>query len=153
MKNIIFNKYFLFTARIFLGTIFIFSGIEKISDPHLFAESISNYRIFTDILANLSAVILPWLELASGLLLFFGLRTKENSSLILFLLIIFNVLILSAMARGLDIDCGCFGTARAQKAGLQKIIENLILIILGIPLLFRESNFLSLNNNDTKTNK
>ncbi len=152
MKTLILNKYFLFAVRVFLGIIFVFSGIEKISNPQLFAESISNYRIFSEFIINLIAVILPWFELVAGLLLMFGLRTKENSLIILFLLIIFNVLILIAITRGLDIDCGCFGTVRAQKVGLQKILENLFLIILSVPLLFRESKFLSMKNYDRTEN-
>ena len=44
---------------------------------------------------------------------------------------IFNILVLSALIRGLDIDCGCFGTRHVEKVGFQKIGENFLLMIIG----------------------
>lgn len=148
MKKIFFNNYFLLASRIILGMIFIFSGAEKISGSAAFAEAVSNYRMFPLVVVNLTAVVIPWLELISGLLLVFGIATKENGYIILFLLVIFNILIFIALARGLNIDCGCFGTARAEQIGISKILENLILTVIGIPLLFRESTLFSLNKHD-----
>ena len=41
------------------------------------------------------------------------------------LLVIFIVAIIISLFRGLDINCGCFGTVDGAKVGLQKILENI----------------------------
>ncbi len=139
MKSIFTNKYLLIVSRFVLGFIFIYAGIEKIADPDGFAVSITNYRILPVAIVNIFAISLPWLELFCGILLIFGVSVKENSFIFGSLMVIFTAMIFIAVLRGLDIDCGCFGTGDAQKVGLRKIIENLILIVLSYNL-FRASN-------------
>lgn len=144
MKKIFSNKYLLFLFRILLSFIFIYSGVEKITDPAGFSLSISNYKLLPDFLVNISAIILPWIEFISGILLLFGISVKENSFILTALLGIFIVAVSISLARGLNIDCGCFGTASGQKVGLQKIIENILLFFIGILLIIFNSDFLTL---------
>lgn len=144
MKNIISNKYLLLSSRIILAFVFIFAGAEKISDPDQFAVAISNYKIFPIFSLNIIAITLPWLEVAAGILLLFGISVKENSAIIGTLMIFFTVIVLIALLRGLDIDCGCFGTSDGQKVGLVKIIENIGLIILSLHIFFFGNNSFSL---------
>lgn len=130
MKNLITNRKLLLTFRIVVGLVFIFAGIEKIADPDSFAESIENYKILPLAFVNFIAISIPWLELMTGMLLVFGISVKENSIIIGSLLILFVVLVASAVLRGLDIECGCFGTLDGQKVGLRKIAENIILLFM-----------------------
>lgn len=134
MKSILTNRYLLLISRLILGFIFVYAGAEKIADPEGFAVSISNYRMVPVPLINLFAVGLPWLEVVTGFLLIFGVSIKENSFIIGSLLVIFTLMVLIAVLRGLDIDCGCFGTGDAQKVGLQKIVENIFLILISLNL-------------------
>ncbi|RPI70415.1 MAG: DoxX family membrane protein, partial [Ignavibacteriales bacterium] len=136
MKNILANKYFLLFSRLVLGTIFIYAGMEKISDPEGFARSINNYKIIPFPLINIMALILPWVEVISGLLLLFGVVTRENAFIISSLLLIFFAAIFISLLRGLNIDCGCFGTVGGAKVGVQKLVENFLLILLGLQLMF-----------------
>lgn len=53
-------------------------------------------------------------------------------------------MVLTAILRGLDIDCGCFGTSDGQKVGLLKIGENIGLIILSLYIFFFGNNSFSL---------
>lgn len=122
------NEYFLLTARVVLGIVFIFAGIEKIADPSSFSVAIDNYRLFPDFMINSIAVVLPWVELICGLLLFFGIAVRENAAVMNLLLIFFIFIVIIALIRGLNIECGCFGTAVAEKVGIKKIIENIILL-------------------------
>ena len=139
--NILKNKYLILMLRIILSLVFIFSGIEKIINPELFSDSISNYRLFPSFSINLIAITIPWIELTVGLLLLFGISVKDNIIIINSLLMFFVVIILIAVIRGLDIDCGCYGSS-SQKVGFLKIIENVILFIFGIILYnFGENNF------------
>ena len=130
--SLITNKYFIWVVRFFIGFVFIFAGIEKIADPAAFAESIANYKIVPIYFVNFFAIALPWIEVISGILLIFGLYIRENSVIYVSLMTVFTIMVFVAVLRGLDIDCGCFGTAEAQSVGLAKIFENIGLILLGV---------------------
>ncbi|MBK9099286.1 MAG: hypothetical protein IPM14_14445 [bacterium] len=83
--------------------------------------------------------------MVAGVLLIFGVSVKENSAILSSLLLVFIIAIIISVARGLDIDCGCFGTVDGAKVGLVKILENVGLLILGLILIKFDSNFLSLS--------
>jgi len=136
MKRMLGNDYLLLLVRLFLGFVFLYAGLEKINDPENFARAINNYRLLPFSLINFFAIVLPWMELTAGLLLIFGISIKENSFIITALLIVFIVIIIISLFRGLDINCGCFGTAGGAKIGVQKVIENLLLILLGLQLVY-----------------
>ena len=145
VNKILNNKYLLFTIRLFLGFVFIYASVTKISDPEGFAQAIYNYKLLPLFLVNILAVILPWIELCAGILLIFGITVKENSAIINGLLLIFIIAIIISLFRGLDINCGCFGTVDGSKVGLIKILENIGLLILGFILIKYDSKFFSLS--------
>ncbi len=89
--------------------------------------------------------ILPWIEISAGLLLLFGVAVKENSLIISGMLIIFIIAIAISLARGLNIDCGCFGTANGSQLGSIKLFQNIGLLVIGIILIIYNSTFLSMN--------
>lgn len=138
MYKILDNSYLNLIFRLFLGGFFIVAGIAKIADPAHFAKEIINYNLTPLSLVNIIALFLPWLELIVGVLLAFGIKIKTNSIIIGVLLLIFILMVFSAMARGLNISCGCFGKASEQKTGWGKVFENLGLMILCIYLYFSE---------------
>jgi uncharacterized membrane protein YphA (DoxX/SURF4 family) len=135
MVKILSNKYFLLLLRILLGFIFIFAAIEKIAVPENFSVSISNYKLLPAEFINIPTIIIPWIELISGLLLLLGISVKENSAIITFLLIVFTITIIISLFRGLNIDCGCYGTLYGTQIGLLKVCENILLIIFGFILV------------------
>jgi uncharacterized membrane protein YphA (DoxX/SURF4 family) len=138
------NKYLLLLLRIVIGIIFIYAAIEKITDHAAFSNSIYNYKLLPLSLVNLLAITLPWVELSAGLLLLFGIYVKENSAIISTLLIVFFIAIAISLARGLDIDCGCFGTSDGAKVSLIKLGENLVLIFISYLLIKFGSDLFSL---------
>ena len=145
LKKILNNKYLLLSIRIFLGFIFVFAAITKVTDPIGFSQSIYNYRLMPDSTINLLSIAFPWIELVAGILLIFGIAVKENSAILSALLFVFIVAIIISIARGLNIDCGCFGTVEGSKVGLIKILENVGLSIIGLILMKFDSKFLSLS--------
>jgi putative oxidoreductase len=145
MAKIISNKYFLLLLRLLLGLIFIIAAIEKIAAPESFSVSIANYKLLPSEFINMPAIIIPWIELISGLLLLLGISVKENSAIITFLLVVFTITIIISLFRGLNIDCGCFGTIYGSQIGLLKVGENLLLIIMGIILIKEDSSLLALS--------
>ncbi|MCB9209900.1 MAG: DoxX family membrane protein [Ignavibacteriales bacterium] len=124
-------NYLIAITRIYLALVFILSGLDKINNLEAFAVSIENYKILPIESINIIAIVIPWMELVAGALLLIGLYIKENSLIITTLLLIFTVAIISAIARNLDIDCGCQGTFDGQKVGTLKLIENFSLMIVG----------------------
>jgi len=148
MNKILSNKYFLVSIRIILGLVFIFAAITKVTEAEVFARAIDNYKLLPTFLINFLAIILPWIELCAGLLLVFGISIKENSTILSGLLLIFIVAIVISLLRGLNIDCGCFGTVGGTKVGIQKILENIGLLILALILIKYDSNSFSLSHQE-----
>ena len=144
MKNIISNDYLLLIARVVVGFLFILVGVGKIADPQLFAKEIANYRILPEFLVNITAIVLPWIELVSGLLLISGIRLKANAVIIGSMLLMFNIFVISAWARGLNINCGCYSNIAEQTVGLAKVLENIGLLILTFLIFIFPKNKLSL---------
>ncbi|MGB5287201.1 MAG: MauE/DoxX family redox-associated membrane protein [Ignavibacteriaceae bacterium] len=145
-NKILNNRYLLLASRLLLGFVFIYASVTKISDPESFSQAIYNYKLLPLFLVNILAIILPWIELSAGVLLIFGISVKENSAILNGLLIIFIIAIVISLFRGLDINCGCFGTVDGSKVGLTKILENIGLLILGFLLMKFDSNLFSLLN-------
>lgn len=133
--NFLTSEYLQWIIRFVIGFVFIFAGVEKISDPAAFAEAINNYKILPSFLINFFAIAIPWIEVITGILLIFDKFVKENAVIYTSLMTLFTLMVFVAVLRGLDIDCGCFGTADAQTVGLAKIMENIGLILLGIYII------------------
>jgi putative oxidoreductase len=136
MMKLLPNKYLLLISGIVLGGVFIFAGMEKIADPTAFAKSIYNYKLFPQGLINLVSVIIPWIEVTAGILLIFNVYSKENAIILNALLLFFNIIVIISITRGLNIDCGCFGTAGGSKVGWLKILENSALFLFGLHIIF-----------------
>jgi uncharacterized membrane protein YphA (DoxX/SURF4 family) len=129
MKSIIENKLLNIALRYLLGFIFIYAAIEKIAVPEEFAKAIMNYRILPLPTVNMMAIVIPWVELLAGLGLIAGVSIRSNALLILSMLLVFFVAIAIALIRGLDISCGCFGTASVSKVGWARLGEDAAMIV------------------------
>lgn len=117
--------------RIFLGFVFLYAAIGKIYDPNAFFKEIANYRIFPNLLSQIFAIFLPWVELIIGIFLIFGIRLRSTSFFSSVLLLTFTILVISAWVRGLNINCGCF-SHHIEYVGLGKVMQNFVLILLSV---------------------
>jgi uncharacterized membrane protein YphA (DoxX/SURF4 family) len=136
MKKLLSSKYILIISRVILASVFIIAGIEKISDLTLFSVKINNYKVFPLWTISFIVVTLPWIELINGILLLYGIKKREISALFGLLLFSFIILIFITILRGIDIDCGCFGTIDSVKVGYVKIYENIFLFLLSLHIFF-----------------
>lgn len=96
------------------GAVFLYAGVTKTLDPLEFARAISHYQIIPWSLGVRFAFYLPWLEIVCGLALmfqrlFFGALALTSALMLLFLGATFW-----ARARGINIACGCFGSASSN---------------------------------------
>jgi uncharacterized membrane protein YphA (DoxX/SURF4 family) len=94
--------------RVYVGGVFIYASMYKINYPGEFAETIASYQLLPYWAINITALVMPWLELVSGVLLILGVRTKSAAALIGGMLILFSLAILVTLLRGIPIGCGCF---------------------------------------------
>ena len=100
--------------RIALGAVWLYAAYTKLRQPWLiFAMSIDSYRLLPEWAVLSIARTLPWIELALGILLLAGLLLRYVSIAGAAILAIFFGAMISAYARGLGIDCGCFGPGDA----------------------------------------
>ena len=109
-----FYRFFYHLSRLVLGAVFIYASLDKILNPGAFAQAVFNYQGLPGTLVNLTALILPWLELILGACLLFNRRMQGASGIAAVLMTVFIGLILFNLARGLDISCGCFSTDQAE---------------------------------------
>jgi putative oxidoreductase len=132
------NRAVLFAFRIVVGGLFLYAGALKIVDPLGFAQDIDNYRLVPRAIAFFTALILPWVEALAGASLIAGLFRRTSAGLISLMLVFFIFLVAVTMARGLDVDCGCFG-ALSRTAGWTLILEDAAMLFMAISLAFSRS--------------
>ncbi|MBB6172372.1 putative membrane protein YphA (DoxX/SURF4 family) [Nocardiopsis mwathae] len=96
-------------CRVALAGILGFAAYTKLP-PALSVQAVEAYQLFSPGMAELIGYLLPLVEFALALLLLIGLATRYVGAATGLLMIVFIAGIASAWARGLAIDCGCFGT-------------------------------------------
>jgi putative oxidoreductase len=138
------NKYLSFAFRIILGVIFIIASYDKILNPAEFAIAIDNYRIVPRVFINISAIVVPWFEFNCGLLLLLGVFNRASALALLSLSIIFIFMLASAIIRGLDINCGCFGTGSA--VSFWRILEDCFMVLMALYIFKSRETFAALEN-------
>jgi len=124
-------------ARIALGVVFVFASYDKILHPEAFAEAVFNYQLLPDFLINLTAIVLPWVELMLGLFLLIGIWIPGAAALSTLLLTTFMAAILFNFARGLDISCGCFSTSPSEGSmAIWTILRDVVFLLMAVYLCF-----------------
>ena len=139
-----------FLARIVLGGTLLFAGYLKIGSPYKSAAAVRAYELLPISLANFIGYVLPWVEVGLGLALMAGLAIRWSSLISALLMVAFIGGVSSAWARGLTIDCGCFGgggkVAANQTAYGTEILRDLGLLVLALYLVWRPRSKFSLAN-------
>ena len=99
-----------FLLRIALAVIFIYAAWVKLKDPwQMFAMSIDSYKLLPLWAVEWTARVLPWVELAIGVILLAGVWLRVGTSAASAMLLVFFALMVRAYAKGMEISCGCFG--------------------------------------------
>jgi uncharacterized membrane protein YphA (DoxX/SURF4 family) len=98
-------------ARLVLAVVFALAGWPKLLDPDGTIHSVRAFRLVPEAIVPVFGYGLPVLELALALLLLVGLLTRPAAAVTGVLLVMFMVGIAAAWARGLSIECGCFGAS------------------------------------------
>lgn len=99
------------SLAVILGAVFVFAGVLKIADPVKFADDIQKFHILPYGASVRLAFYLPWLEVLCGLAVITGWWRSGGVVVLTALTVIFIGATVAAKARGIDVDCGCFGKA------------------------------------------
>src|ERR1700749_352129 len=135
------TAWWVWAARIFVGLLFIFSGLIKINDPLGFSYKLQEYFavfhiMFLNGLALVIAIALCSLEIIFGFALLIGVRAVKIAWGLLLLIIFFAFLTFYSAYFKVVQTCGCFGDA-IPLTPWQSFSKDLILLLL-IVVLFRK---------------
>ncbi|NDV62685.1 hypothetical protein G0Q06_09505 [Puniceicoccales bacterium CK1056] len=111
----------------FISLFFFFSGISKLLDPAAFSMAIERYQLVGGTLSWAIALWLPWLECMLAATLWSRNWRLPSLALLIGMMGVFQIALLSALLRGLDISCGCFGT-EVESGVLFSFIRNFFLL-------------------------
>lgn len=132
-------------VRVVLGALFLYAGAIKIVDPAAFALAVYNYHILPAWLVNVTAIILPWVEVVAGILLVLGLWIPGGALIVSAMLLVFTTALGFNLSRGLDIACGCFSTApTAEKITWWYLLRDSSLMAASFLVLFADHGRYSL---------
>lgn len=124
-------RWLLLACRLGLGLTFCVAGAAKVGDPHAFAAQLAAYHLVPVRWLTLTALALPEVELLAGACLMVGFLAESSALVLGTLSLAFAAALSSALARGLDIECGCFSGAAHVSAGHL----GLDLVLLGLAAL------------------
>lgn len=122
--------------RLPLGLVFIYAAAEKITDPAAFAVTIDNYRLFPVFSIGPLAIVLPWLEMWAGILVLAGAWKRPAAVILGVLLTAFILAVGFNLYRGLDFECGCFGSG-SRRAGINLLWQDGLMLICAVMLIRR----------------
>lgn len=136
-----------FAARILLGAVMVWAGLSKIGNLEQSVQSVAAYQLIPSYpLVQMIGYGLPIVEVAIGLALLVGLFTRWAATVAGLLMTVFIIGISSAWARGLSIDCGCFGNGGPLDPKtfnpliyFAEILRDALLLAMAVWLILRPS--------------
>ena len=131
MRNLFNNGWVELVFRWILGITFIYASYYKIMSPLDFAKMVYGYSLFPDVLINLIAIYLPFVELISGLALILGIYPRSAALIINGLLLAFILILTINIVRGYEFDCGCFSSGKSGSPKMM-VVRDVIYLIMGL---------------------
>ncbi len=133
------NKLFLLVLRVVIGGVFIYAGALKIGNPLEFADSIATFQVLPSQWVNLVALALPVFEILVGGMLVCGLYQRQAAFSLLVLTVLFALFLIQAIIRGLEVDCGCFGSGEPSAWSAWMSLGRDLLLMVGCAWLWIRS--------------
>jgi uncharacterized membrane protein YphA (DoxX/SURF4 family) len=136
-------------VRLGLAAVWLVSGAIKVSDLNQTYIAVQAYDLLPGSVSSLAAGALPFLELALGVLLLVGLGTRLTAIVSIVVLVAFIGAVAQSWARGLTIDCGCFGgggqVAPGETRYPEEIARDIGFLLLAVWLTARPRSVASLD--------
>jgi uncharacterized membrane protein YphA (DoxX/SURF4 family) len=121
-----YGSWFGLLSRLILGGVLFAAGWLKIFTPAKSQMAVRAYEVLPIGLANFLGIALPWIEIGFGVLLIIGVAVRLSAIVGGGLMLLFIASISQAWARGLSIDCGCFGGGGAVEPGETKYLSEIL---------------------------
>jgi uncharacterized membrane protein YphA (DoxX/SURF4 family) len=131
--------------RLAAAAVWLVAGAAKVVDLEHFHAQVEQYRLLPHALEAPFAYTVPFVELLVGLYLAVGLLTQAAAAVGCVLMVVFLVAQAQAWARGLSLDCGCFGTLAQERVGLLSILRDVGLGLPSLVMLLRPARAWSLD--------
>jgi len=145
-KKLIFylrHRYLSFIFRIIAGGTLIFSGISKIISETAFVEEVEDYELLPEVMIDIFAAALPWVEVIVGWLLIIGLLSRIAAGVGALTVLSFVIANSIVLYRGLNMDCPCFGDSASVPTEIALGID-CVLFLMTLQILLRHGDFLNL---------
>lgn len=118
-------------VRLGLGCMLLYSGLAKMRQPYDFLSNVYNFELVGLKLGVLTAIALPWVELLVGICLIGGIFASGALLVSIGMGAMFSFVIGSALYRGLNVSCGCFGATSAE-IGYTTLIRACVIMLLSM---------------------
>jgi uncharacterized membrane protein YphA (DoxX/SURF4 family) len=133
-------------ARLILAIALGAAGVLKVADPDASIRAVTAYELLPSGVERIIGYGLPFVEIALALLLLVGLATRFAAAASGVLMTVFIAAVGSALARGLSIDCGCFGgggeVSPSETRYFQEILRDAgLLLVAGWLVAFPASKY------------
>jgi len=136
-------------ARVVVGGVWVWAGVLKVGDPASSVTAVRAYQLLPYDLAETVGKMLPMLELVVGVALVLGLVTRVSGGFSALLQLAFIIGISSVWARGISINCGCFGDGGADPDAISRypweIARDVALLLASAYLAWRPRTALSVD--------
>ena len=138
-------------ARVVVGLVWVVAGVLKLPDPNENVRAVRAYELLPESVVPVVGHALPVLEILIGVCLLLGLLTRVAAVVSVVLLAAFVIGISSVWARGLSIDCGCFGGGAGPAANAQakypwELARDVGLLLLSLWLVWHPRTPLAADN-------
>lgn len=137
-------------ARLVVGGVWVVAGALKVGEPAASVRAVRAYDLLPESVVPTIGHLLPMLEVIIGVCLVLGLLVRPMAAISALLFVAFIIGIASAWARGLQIDCGCFGgggySSNATEEYPWEIARDVGLLVASLFLVWRTRTKLALDN-------
>lgn len=107
------HRFIALAIRFYLAYVFIAACIHKLADPVSFAVDIATYQMLPLVFINLLAIVLPFVELGTGIMLVTGTKARSAALMVCGMMVMFMIALSYALMHDLSISCGCFASNAA----------------------------------------
>lgn len=128
------KPFLLVSARILISASFLLAGILKWRDAESALIAVYQYQILSWQASGVLAAVLPFLEITTAIGLWIPRLRLGASTLSVLLYLLFIAALTSAVARNLDVSCGCFGTTDLHATAFRRLLEDAVLLGFGLLL-------------------
>jgi len=136
MKTSRYSRYLEWALRLIIGGVFIYAGWAKRGDSLDFADSVASFRILPEVFINPFTLAIPPFEIAAGVLVLTGWHKRVGTLGLLMMTAMYCMALTWALARGITVNCGCFGTSVVGTNPWLDLARDL-LIVAACAILYR----------------